>query len=93
MRQGGKGGEQLRRPAQPGLAVVDVGRAEARPAPGSEATTLRLPAMPGLERRRLAVLLLRGPPAVVAAWRPGRPAASPLDLPVDGAIVTDSLAA
>jgi hypothetical protein len=30
---------QLRRPAQPGLAVIDVGRAEARPLPGSQAAT------------------------------------------------------
>ena len=52
---------QLRRPAQPGLAVVDVGRAEARPVPGSQAATpFRLPAVSGLERRRLAVLLLGG---------------------------------
>jgi hypothetical protein len=30
---------QLRRPAQPGLAVVDIGRSEARPVPGSQAAT------------------------------------------------------
>jgi hypothetical protein len=30
---------QLRRPAQPGLAMVDVGQAEARPVPGSDAAT------------------------------------------------------
>jgi hypothetical protein len=30
---------QLRRPAQPGLAMVDIGRPEARPVPGSEAAT------------------------------------------------------
>jgi hypothetical protein len=30
---------QLRRPAQPGLAMVDVGRAEARPVPGSDMAT------------------------------------------------------
>jgi hypothetical protein len=30
---------QLRHPAQSGLAVVDVGRAEAQPVPGSEVAT------------------------------------------------------
>jgi hypothetical protein len=78
---------QLRHPAQPGLAMVDVGQAEARPVPGSEAAT-PFGCQPGLGGSADGWLFFFSggpPPDVVAAWRPGRPAASPLDLPLDGA--------
>jgi hypothetical protein len=88
---------QLRRPAQPGLAMVDVGRAEARPVPGSDmATPFGCQPCLGWSADGLAILLLGGPPPdVVAAWRPGRPSARRLDLPLDGAtaIVRSGLAA
>jgi hypothetical protein len=81
---------QLRRPDQPGLAVVDVGRAEARPVPGSEAATPFgcQPCLGWSVDGWLFFFSGGPPPDVVTAWRPGRPTASPLDLPLDGAITT-----
>jgi putative transposase len=79
---------QLRRPAQPGLAVVDVGRAEARPLPGSQAATpFGCQPCLGWSIDGWLFFFSGGPPPdVVTAWRPGRPTASPLDLPLDSAI-------
>ena len=81
---------QLRRPAQPGLAVVDVGRAEAQPVPGSQAATPFgcQPCLGWSVDGWLFFFSGGPPPHVVTAWRPGRPTASPLDLPLDGAIAT-----
>jgi hypothetical protein len=81
---------QLRRPAQPGLAVVDVRRAEARPLPGSQAATpFGCQPCLGWSIDGWLFFFSGGPPPdVVAAWRPGLPTASPLDLPLDGAIAT-----
>lgn len=81
---------QLRRPAQPGLAVVDVGRAEARPVPGSQAATpFGCQPCLGWSIDGWLFFFSGGPPPdVVTAWRPGKPPASPLDLPLDGAIAT-----
>jgi len=81
---------QLRRPAQPGLAMVDVGQAEARPVPGSDAATPFgcRPCLGWSADGWLFFFSGGPPPDVVAAWRPGRPAASPLDLPLDGANAT-----
>jgi hypothetical protein len=81
---------QLRRPAQPGLAVVDVGRAEARPVPGSQAATPFgcQPCLGWSVDGWLFFFSGGPPPDVVTAWRPGRPTASLLDLPLDGAIAT-----
>jgi hypothetical protein len=80
---------QLRRPAQPGLAMVDVGRAEARPVPGSDMAT-PFGCQPCLGWSADDWLFFSGgpPPDVVAAWRPGRPSASRLNLPLDGATAT-----
>jgi hypothetical protein len=81
---------QLRRPAQPGLAVVDVGRAEARPVPGSQAATPFgcQPCLGWSVDGWLFFFSGGPPPDVVAAWRSGKPTASPLDLPLDSAIAT-----
>jgi hypothetical protein len=81
---------QLRRPAQPGLAVVDVGRAEARPLPGSQAATPFgcQPCLGWSVDGWLFFFSGGPPPDVVTAWRPGRPTASPLDLPLGGATAT-----
>ena len=81
---------QLRRPAQPGLAVVDVGRAEARPVPGSQgATPFGCQPCLGWSVDGWLFFFSGGPPPhVVTAWRPGWPTASPLDLPLDGATAT-----
>ena len=81
---------QLRRPAQPGLAMVDVARAEARPVPGSDmATPFGCQPCLGWSAEGWLFFFSGGPPPdVVAAWRPGRPSASPLDLPLDGATAT-----
>jgi hypothetical protein len=88
---------QLRRPAQPGLAMVDVGRAEARPVPGSDmATPFGCQPCLGWSADGWLFFFSGGPPPdVVAAWRPGRRGASRLDLPLDGAtaIVRSGLAA
>ena len=88
---------QLRRPAQPGLAMVDVGRAEARPVPGSAmATPFGCQPCLGWSADGWLFFFSGGPPPDgVAAWRPGRPSASRLDLPLDGAtaIVRSGLAA
>jgi hypothetical protein len=56
----------------------------------------RPPALPRLEPKRLTVRLRRpAPPATVAAWRPGRPRATLLDLGLEGlaAVVPSGLAA
>jgi hypothetical protein len=81
---------QLRRPAQPGLALVDVGRAEAQPVPGSQAATPFgcQPCLGWSVDGWLFFFSGGPPPEVVTAWRPGQPTASPLDLPLDGAIAT-----
>jgi hypothetical protein len=88
---------QLRRPAQPGLAVVDIGRSEARPVPGSQAATpFGCQPCLGWSVDGLLFFFSGGPPPdVVTAWRPGWPTASPLDLPLDDATapVPGSLAA
>jgi hypothetical protein len=88
---------QLRRPAQPGLAVVDVGRAEAQPVPGSQAASPFgcQPCLGWSVDGWLFFFSGGPPPDVVTAWRPGWPTASPLDLPLDGttATVPGSLAA
>jgi hypothetical protein len=88
---------QLRRPGQPGLAVVDVGRAEARPVPGSQAASPFgcQPCLGWSVDGWLFFFSGGPPPDVVTAWRPGWPTASPLDLPLDGttATVPGSLAA
>jgi hypothetical protein len=81
---------ELRRPAQPGLAVVDVGKAEALPVPGSQAAT-PFGCQPCLSWSVDGWLLFFSggpPPDLVTAWRPGWPAASPLHLPLDGATAT-----
>jgi hypothetical protein len=77
---------QLRGPAQPGLAMVDVGRAEARPVPGSNlATPFGCQPCLGWSADGWLFFFSGGPPPDdVAAWRPGRPSASPLDLALDG---------
>jgi hypothetical protein len=81
---------QLRSPAQPGLAMVDVEQAEARPVPGSDAATpFGCQPCLGWSADGWLFFFSGGPPPdVVAAWRPGRPAASPLDLPVAGETAT-----
>jgi hypothetical protein len=81
---------QLRRPAQPGLAVVDVGRAEARPVPGSQAATPFgcQPCLGWSVDGWLFFFSGGPPPDVVTAWRPGWRTASPLDLPLDGTTAT-----
>lgn len=81
---------QLQRPAQPGLAMVDVEQAEARPVPGSDAATpFGCQPCLGWSADGWLFFFSGGPPPdVVAAWRPGRPVASPLDLPVAGEIAT-----
>jgi hypothetical protein len=81
---------QLRRPAQPGLAMVDVGQAEARPVPGSDAATpFGCQPCLGWSADGWLFFFSGGPPPdVVAAWRPGRAAASPLSLPVADATAT-----
>jgi hypothetical protein len=81
---------QLRRPAQPGLAVVDIGRSEARPVPGSQAATpFGCQPCLGWSVDGLLFFFSGGPPPdVVTAWRPGWPTASPLDLPLDDATAT-----
>jgi hypothetical protein len=81
---------ELRRPAQPGLAVVDVGKAEALPVPGSQAAT-PFGCQPCLSWSVDGWLLFFSggpPPDLVTAWRPGWPTASPLHLPLDGATAT-----
>jgi hypothetical protein len=77
---------QLRRPAQPGLAMVDVARAEARPVPGSDKATPFgcQPCLAWSADDWLFFFSGGPPPDVVAAWRPGRLSASPLNLPLDG---------
>jgi hypothetical protein len=88
---------QLRRPAQPGLAVVDVGRAEARPVSGSQAATpFGCQPCLGWSGDGWLFFFSGGPPPdEVTAWRPGWPTASPLDLPLHGATASNpaSLAA
>jgi hypothetical protein len=86
---------QLRRPAQPGLAMVDVGQAAARPVPGSDAATpFGCQPCLGWSADGWLFFFSGGPPPdVVAAWRPGRPAASPLDLAVATATARGGLAA
>jgi hypothetical protein len=81
---------QLRRPAQPGLAMVGVGQAEARPVPGSDAATpFGCQPCLGWSADGWLFFFSGGPPPdVVAAWRPGRAAASPLSLPVADATAT-----
>jgi hypothetical protein len=81
---------QLRRPAQLGLAVVDVGRAEARPVPGSQAATPFgcQPCLGWSEDGWLFFFSGGSPPDMVAAWRPGWRTANPLDLRLDGATAT-----
>jgi hypothetical protein len=81
---------QLRSPGQPGLAMVDVGRAEARPLPGSQAATPFgcQPCLGWSVDGWLFFFSGGPPPDVVTAWRPGRPTASPLDLPLDSTIAT-----
>jgi hypothetical protein len=81
---------QLQRPAQPGLAMVDVERAEAQMVPGSDrATPFGCQPCLGWSADDWPFFFSGGPPPdVVAAWRPGRPSASPLGLPLDGATAT-----
>jgi hypothetical protein len=70
--------------------MVDVAWAEARPVPGSDmATPFGCQPCLGWSADGWLFFLSGGPPPdVVAAWRPGRPSASPLDLPLDGATAT-----
>ena len=79
---------QLRRPTQPGLAVVDVGRAEARPLPGSQAATCSAashawagPSTAGCSSSQ-GDRCRRGQPGDPAGRRRA------LDSPLDGAIAT-----
>ena len=76
---------ELRSPGQAGVAVVDVARASARPLPGSTAATPFgcQPCLGWSADGWLFFFSGAPPPAAIAAWRPARPAASPLDLPLD----------
>ena len=70
--------------------MVDVERAEAQMVPGSDrATPFGCQPCLGWSADDWLFFFSGGPPPdVVAAWRPGRPSASPLDLPLDGATAT-----
>jgi hypothetical protein len=73
---------QLQRPAQPGLAMVDVARAEARPVPGSDmATPFGCQPCLGWSADGWLFFFSGGPPPdVVTSWRPGRPSAAHVEL-------------